>query len=94
MLKKRVHKMLAMLAIMPLRVYQLAVSPWLPVSCRFQPTCSDYAITAIKSHGVMRGALLTAKRLGRCHPWGGSGFDPVPHKKTCGCSGQMPPEKP
>lgn len=78
-------KPLAMLAIIPLRVYQLAVSPWLPVSCRFQPTCSEFAIVAIKEHGALRGTWLAVKRLGRCHPWGGSGFDPVPHAtRTCG----------
>jgi putative membrane protein insertion efficiency factor len=69
---------LAMLAIAPLRVYQLAVSPWLPVSCRFQPTCSEYAVMAIRERGVLRGIGLAAKRLTRCHPWGGSGYDPVP----------------
>ncbi|MCH2547512.1 MAG: membrane protein insertion efficiency factor YidD [Alphaproteobacteria bacterium] len=76
-------KPLAMLAIIPLRVYQLAISPWLPANCRFQPTCSQYAIDAFKEHGAVAGTLLTAKRLGRCHPWGGSGFDPVPTAKSC-----------
>ena len=69
---------LAMLAILPVRVYQLAISPWLPVSCRYQPTCSEYAIEAVKRHGPGRGTWLAMRRIGRCHPWGGHGFDPVP----------------
>jgi putative membrane protein insertion efficiency factor len=76
-----IKNLLAMLAIVPIRVYQLAVSPWLPVSCRFQPTCSEYAIAAIKEQGAVKGTWLAVRRLGRCHPWGGSGFDPVPCKK-------------
>lgn len=74
---------LLMLAIVPLRVYQLAISPWLPVSCRFQPTCSEYAISAIREYGVVKGAWMAAKRLGRCHPWGGSGYDPVTPAQRC-----------
>lgn len=61
-----------------IRFYQLAVSPWTPASCRFQPTCSAYAIEAIERHGSMRGGWLAARRLVRCHPWGGEGYDPVP----------------
>lgn len=81
-------KLLATLAIMPLRVYQLAVSPWLPMNCRFQPSCSHYAIKAIRLHGVAKGAWLTIRRLARCHPWGGEGFDPVP-----GCAVDAETEK-
>lgn len=84
-MRNKLRNGLARLAIMPVRVYQLAVSPWLPVSCRFQPTCSDYAIDALRRHGIGRGAWLAAKRLGRCHPWGGCGFDPVPpHRREHG----------
>ena len=61
-----------------LRVYQLLVSPLLPPSCRFFPSCSQYAIEAIERHGPVRGAALALRRLMRCHPWGGSGYDPVP----------------
>lgn len=61
-----------------IRAYQLLLSPVLPPSCRFLPTCSHYAAEAIERHGVLRGLLLTLRRLGRCHPWGGSGYDPVP----------------
>jgi uncharacterized protein len=60
------------------RVYQLVVSPLLPPACRFLPTCSDYAAEAIERHGAGRGIVLALRRLARCHPWGGSGYDPVP----------------
>jgi putative membrane protein insertion efficiency factor len=61
-----------------LRAYQLLVSPLLPPACRFLPSCSDYAIEAIERHGALRGGALALWRLARCHPWGGSGYDPVP----------------
>lgn len=61
------------------RAYQLMLSPVLPPSCRFLPTCSDYAIEALAEHGPLRGSGLAICRLARCHPWGGSGYDPVPH---------------
>lgn len=60
------------------RAYQLFVSPLRPPCCRFLPTCSDYAIEAIARHGAWRGSGLALWRLARCHPWGGSGYDPVP----------------
>ncbi len=60
------------------RFYRLAISRWLGGNCRFEPTCSTYAIEALQSHGALRGSWLAAKRIGRCHPWGGSGYDPVP----------------
>ncbi len=58
--------------------YRLAISPWLGARCRFQPTCSEYALEALRRHGAFRGAALAAGRIARCHPWGGSGVDPVP----------------
>ena len=61
-----------------IRLYQLTLSPWLGNPCRYEPTCSRYAAEAIERHGAVRGVWLAAKRLGRCHPWGGSGYDPVP----------------
>ena len=64
-----------------IRLYQLTLSPWLGVQCRYQPTCSKYAAEALEQHGVRRGAWLAAKRLGRCHPWGRSGYDPVPARR-------------
>jgi len=60
------------------RFYRLAVSPWLGANCRYDPTCSSYAIEALQKHGVLKGSWLAAKRIARCHPWGGSGYDPVP----------------
>jgi uncharacterized protein len=64
-----------------IRAYQVLVSPVLPPSCRFLPSCSEYAAEAIARHGALRGMGLALRRLGRCHPWGGSGFDPVPEPK-------------
>lgn len=61
-----------------IRAYQLALSPWLGRQCRYEPTCSVYAAEAIREHGAGRGLWLAAKRIGRCHPWGGAGYDPVP----------------
>lgn len=61
-----------------LRVYKAGISPLLPASCRYEPTCSEYARIAIERYGAGRGSWLALRRLGRCHPFGGSGFDPVP----------------
>ena len=65
---------------LPIRAYQLLVSPVLPPSCRFLPSCSEYAREAILRHGARHGLVLALRRLGRCHPWGGSGWDPVPER--------------
>jgi uncharacterized protein len=67
----------ALLAL-PIRAYRLLLSPLLPPSCRFLPTCSDYAAEALQRHGAGHGLVLSLRRLARCHPWGGSGYDPVP----------------
>ena len=61
-----------------IRFYQPAISPWLPPRCRYQPTCSQYAIEAVQKHGAFKGGWLALRRIGRCHPWGSSGYDPVP----------------
>jgi uncharacterized protein len=66
------------IAILLIRGYQLLLSPLLGSHCRFHPTCSAYAIDSMRAHGVVRGLALTVRRVGRCHPWGGSGHDPVP----------------
>lgn len=60
------------------RFYQLCISPLTPSACRFTPTCSQYALEALRKHGLFKGLWLTVRRLARCHPWGGSGYDPVP----------------
>jgi putative membrane protein insertion efficiency factor len=66
-----------------LRGYKRLISPVLPHACRFVPTCSEYAIEAVELHGVMRGSVLAAGRLLRCHPFGGAGYDPVPGDTEC-----------
>lgn len=60
------------------RAYQLAISPFLPPSCRFYPSCSHYAIEALQRHGIVKGLWLAVRRVGRCHPWHPGGHDPVP----------------
>jgi len=65
-------------AVILIRGYQLLVSPILPSTCRFHPTCSRYAVDAFTQYGAFKGAWLSLKRIGRCHPWGDAGFDPVP----------------
>ena len=64
------------------RAYKLTLSPWIGRQCRFSPTCSDYAAEALIIHGPLRGGWFTARRLCRCQPWGGSGYDPVPPRKA------------
>jgi hypothetical protein len=63
-------------------LYRIAISPWLGRNCRFEPTCSEYALQALREYGAFRGSWLAAKRIGRCHPWGGSGYDPVPETEA------------
>jgi putative membrane protein insertion efficiency factor len=65
-------------AVLPIRAYQIVVSPWLGRACRFEPSCSQYTVEAIESRGVVRGAWLGVRRIARCHPFGGHGYDPVP----------------
>ena len=63
---------------LPVRAYRLILSPWVGHNCRYHPTCSAYALEALSVHGAIRGGWLTLRRIARCHPWGGSGVDPVP----------------
>jgi len=65
-----------------IRFYRAGISPFLPASCRYTPTCSGYALEAVTRYGVLKGGWLTGRRLLRCHPWGGSGYDPVPEPRT------------
>ena len=62
------------------RIYQTLISPLTPATCRYQPTCSYYTLEALKKHGLLKGGKLALKRIFSCHPWGGSGYDPVPDK--------------
>ncbi len=62
----------------PIHLYRLILSPIIGSNCRFQPTCSAYALEAIERHGAMKGGRLALKRISKCHPWGGDGYDPVP----------------
>jgi putative membrane protein insertion efficiency factor len=64
-----------------IRLYQYAISPFTPATCRFEPTCSSYFAEALKTHGLFYGTYLGVKRILSCHPWGKSGYDPVPEKK-------------
>ncbi len=75
---KNILKLLALPIILLIKIYQLVISPILPPSCRFTPTCSHYSLEALKKHGLLKGGWLSLKRILRCHPWGGSGYDPVP----------------
>ena len=61
-----------------IKFYQVCISPFTPSACRFTPTCSQYALEAFRKRGPVKGLYLTVRRLLRCHPWGGSGYDPVP----------------
>lgn len=70
--------MLKWLIIGPVRFYQWCISPFFPSSCRHSPTCSEYMIQAVREWGILRGTALGIKRLSKCHPWGTSGYDPVP----------------
>lgn len=63
---------------LPIRFYRLVFSPWVGFNCRYQPTCSAYALDALRRYGAIRGGWLALKRIGRCNPWGGCGYDPVP----------------
>jgi uncharacterized protein len=72
------HHALGLMIRGAIRGYQLLLAPLLPPACRFYPSCSHYAAEAIERHGPWHGLLLAVRRLSRCHPWGGSGYDPVP----------------
>ena len=72
------RRLLVWVLVIPIRFYQVAISPFLPATCRFTPTCSQYALEALRKHGPLKGLWLAVRRILRCHPWGGSGYDPVP----------------
>lgn len=75
-------KILATIWLLPIKIYQWTISPLLGPRCRYQPTCSHYMVEAVHEWGVLKGTWLGIKRISKCHPWGGMGYDPVPKKKT------------
>jgi len=75
---KKILKWLGLPFIGMIKLYQWVISPMIGPKCRYTPTCSTYAIQALQKHGLIKGLWLTVKRISRCHPWGGSGWDPVP----------------
>ena len=72
------RKLAIFLVLLPVRFYRLFISPLFPSSCRYTPTCSEYAVQAVQKHGPFKGGWLAIKRILRCHPRGGHGYDPVP----------------
>lgn len=79
-MKKLMRNFAMRFCLLLIRFYQLFLSPLKGHCCRFEPTCSDYAKEAFLLHGIRKGAILTFKRILKCHPWGGDGYDPVPKK--------------
>ena len=77
-----ISKILIFPFLLVVRFYQVAISPFTPAACRFEPTCSSYMIEALQTHGLFYGGFLGIKRIFSCHPWGQTGYDPVP-KKSC-----------
>ena len=77
-----VRKILTFPFVVLILFYRKAISPFLPNSCRYTPTCSQYGLDAFRKHGLLKGFFLTARRILSCNPWGGSGYDPVPEKCT------------
>ncbi|MDP4184462.1 MAG: membrane protein insertion efficiency factor YidD [Bacteroidota bacterium] len=78
----RIRKILIFLLSLPVHFYRYAISPLKPPSCRHYPTCSEYALQALKIHGPVKGLILATWRILRCNPWGTSGYDPVPPRKV------------
>ena len=76
--KTSIQSILTYPLILLIKFYQYAISPLTPAACRYQPTCSHYSLEALKKHGLFKGGWLAIKRIFSCHPWGGSGYDPVP----------------
>jgi putative membrane protein insertion efficiency factor len=73
--------LVARILVAPIRFYQRFISPALPASCRYYPTCSAYAVESLQVHGALRGSWLSVRRVARCHPWHAGGFDPVPPRR-------------
>ena len=75
-------RLLAWPLLLLVQIYRFTISPLLGANCRFEPTCSSYTLEALRKYGAFRGSVLAAKRIARCHPWGGSGYDPVPGQES------------
>jgi len=90
-LVSKLSRIVSLIAVAALRCYQYTLRPHLLGSCKFHPTCSEYAIDAIQKHGVIRGIVLAMWRLGRCHPFGPGGFDPVPQPPPASSQQPSPP---
>lgn len=73
-----IGRLLVLALSLPIHFYRYCISPMFPPACRYTPTCSRYALEALRKHGPLKGTWLAVKRICRCHPWGGSGYDPVP----------------
>lgn len=79
---KALGRLLALPLVLLVRIYSYVISPLLGTNCRYEPTCSTYAIEALQKYGAFRGTALAARRIARCHPWGGSGYDPLPGEES------------
>jgi len=79
---KTLGRLLALPLVLLVRIYSYVISPLLGSNCRYDPTCSAYAIEALQKYGAFRGTALAARRIARCHPWGGSGYDPLPGEES------------
>jgi putative membrane protein insertion efficiency factor len=77
-----IRGLLVFLLTLPVRLYQWGISPFLPRTCRYYPSCSQYALEALRVHGPFKGLIMGTRRILSCHPWGGHGYDPVPPKGT------------
>ncbi|MEC8836078.1 MAG: membrane protein insertion efficiency factor YidD [Bacteroidota bacterium] len=75
---KVILQVLTLPVLLLIKIYQLILRPFIPSACRFQPTCSRYSAEALRKHGVFKGSYLMVRRISKCHPWGSSGYDPVP----------------
>lgn len=80
-MKNKIINITSKFLISIIRFYQIFISPLIGNNCRYHPTCSEYFIESLKIHGPIKGTILGVKRISKCHPWGGKGFDPVPGKK-------------
>ncbi len=81
-MKPTINKILTFPLVVLIKFYQYAISPWLPKNCRYEPTCSHYMVESLRIHGLFYGFYLGVKRILKCHPWGGNGYDPVPPKNN------------